>query len=230
MEEAQFAIHHEADAQSIAIPARALAQKAYAACRAGCFRPGVRHETDQIAEATQPQAELQILSGADVEPALPQEHIAPIHGTGAGQTGDSVHNVEYGSPCTDRHQVLDALQSGPYRVALVADRNIATRAGDARIAECGREPRDGSRLENRVGIHGQKQIAAGKPGRGIDCRAAAAARAMADDHVHQAQRASPLCDRARFVGRAVIDDNDFDRPQGLSVQRGDRAARARSRH
>ena len=81
---------------------------------------------------------------------------------------------------------------------------------------------DRGRLENRVGIHGQKQIAAGKPGRGVDCRAAAAARAMADDHVHQAQRSRPLRDGARFVGRAVIDDDDFDRPQGLSVQRRDR--------
>ena len=192
------------------------------ACRAVCFRPGVRHEADDIAEATQPQAVLQILAGADVQAALPQECIAPIHGTGAGQTGDRVHDVEDGSPCTDRHQVLDALKSGPYRLALVADRNIATRAGDARIAECGREPRDRGRLENRVGIHGQKQIAAGKPGRGVDCRAAAATRAVADDHVHQAQRASPLRDSARFVGRAVIDDNDFDRPQGLPVQRRDR--------
>ena len=113
-------------------------------------------------------------------------------------------------------------KSGPYRFALVADRNVAARAADARIAECGREPRDRRRLENRVRIHGQKQIAAGKPGRGVDRRAAAAARAMADDHVHQAQRASPLRDGARFVGRAVIDDDDFDRPQGLPVQRGDR--------
>ena len=34
---------------------------------------------------------------------------------------------------------------------------------------------------------------------------------MADDHVHQAQRAPALRDGARFIGRAVIHDNDFDR-------------------
>jgi hypothetical protein len=45
---------------------------------------------------------------------------------------------------------------------------------------------------------------------------------MADDHVDQTQRASPLRDGARFVGRAVIHDNDFDQPQSLSVQRRDR--------
>ena len=84
MEEAQFAIHHETDSQGIAIPARALAQKAYAAGRAICCRPRLRHETDEVAEATQPQAVLQVLSGADVQAALPQECIAPIHGTGAG--------------------------------------------------------------------------------------------------------------------------------------------------
>src|SRR4029453_12347691 len=84
MEKAQFAIHDETDSQGIAIPARALAQKANAGCRPGCFRPGVRHETDEIAEATQPQAVLQILSGADVQAALPHEDVAPIHGTGTG--------------------------------------------------------------------------------------------------------------------------------------------------
>jgi hypothetical protein len=84
MEKAQFAVHHESDAQSIAIPARALAQKTYGAGRAVCFRPRLRHEADDMAEATQPQAVLQILSGADVQAALPQECITPIHGTGAG--------------------------------------------------------------------------------------------------------------------------------------------------
>src|SRR5215471_6338149 len=72
MEKAQFAIRHETDSQSIAIPARALAQKAYPADRAVCFGPGFRHETDEVAQATQPQAVLQILAGADVEAALPQ--------------------------------------------------------------------------------------------------------------------------------------------------------------
>ena len=56
--------------------------------RAVCFRPGVRHETDEIAEAAQAQAELQILSGAGIEAALLQEDVAPIHGTGAGHTGN----------------------------------------------------------------------------------------------------------------------------------------------
>ena len=37
---------------------------------------------------------------------------------------------------------------------------------------------------------------------------------MADDHVHQAERTRPLRDSTRFVGRAVIHDNDFERPQG----------------
>jgi hypothetical protein len=32
-----------------------------------------------------------------------------------------------------------------------------------------------------------------------------------DCNVHQAQRASPLRDHPRFVGRTVIDDNDFER-------------------
>ena len=64
----------------------------------------------------------------------------------------------------------------------------------------GREARDGSGLEHRVGIHGQKQIAAGKSGGSVYCRAAAAARAMADDHVHQAQRVPALRDGARFIG------------------------------
>lgn len=113
MEKAQLAIHDEADSQSIAIPARALAQKAYAICRARRFRPGIRHETNDIAEPTQPQAVLEILSGTDVQAALPNEYIAPIHGTGTGKTGDRVHDIQDGSPCTDRHQVLDALKSGP---------------------------------------------------------------------------------------------------------------------
>src|SRR5262249_56902688 len=85
MEKAQHAIHEEPDSQSIAIPPRALAQQADAASRTVCFRPGVRHEADEIAEPAQPQAVLQILSGADVQTALPHEYIAPIHGAGAGQ-------------------------------------------------------------------------------------------------------------------------------------------------
>ena len=68
----------------------------------------------------------------------------------------------------------------------------------------------------------------GKPRRGIDRRAAAAARAVADHHVDQALRAGPLRDSAGVVGGAVIDDDDFDRPQGLPVQRGDRGAEARA--
>ena len=120
------------------------------------FRPGVRHETDEIAEAAQPQAVLQILPGADVEAALVQERVAPIHGTGAGQAGDRAHDVEDGFPGADRHQILDALKSRPYRFALVADRNVAARAANARIVECGRESRDRRRLEHRVRIHGQK--------------------------------------------------------------------------
>jgi len=132
---------------------RALAQKAYPADRAVCFGPGFRHETDEVAQATQPQAVLQILAGADVEAALPQESIASIHGTGPGETGDRLHDVQYGPPRADRHKVLDALQSGPQRLLFVADRDIAARAADARIAEYGREPRDSSRLEHRVRIH-----------------------------------------------------------------------------
>src|SRR5262245_60432877 len=217
--------HHEADSQGVAIPACALAQKADGACRPGRFGPGVRHETDEMAEAPQPQAELQVLSGADVEAALPHEYLAPVHGAGAGETSDGAHDVQYGSPCADRHQVLDTLQSGPQRFALVADRNVATRAGDVRIAENGREPRDGGRLENRVGVHGQEQVPAGKPRGSVDCRTAAAARAMADDHVHQAARAGPLRHGPRPVRRAVIHDDDFERSQGLSMQRRDRGAK-----
>ncbi len=92
------------------------------------------------------------------------------------------------------------------------------------LAECGREPRDSGRLEHRVRIHGQKQIAAGKPGRSVYCRAAPAPRAMTNNHVDQSQRPSPLRDSARLVDRAVIHDDDFDRPQGLPVQRRDRGA------
>src|SRR5215831_2636602 len=113
MEKAQLAIHHETNSQGVAIPARALAQKAYGPGRAISFRPSVRHETDEVTKAAQPQAVLKILSRTDVQTALPHEHIASIHGTGAGQTGDRFDDVQYGSPRTDRHQVLDALQSGP---------------------------------------------------------------------------------------------------------------------
>lgn len=84
MEESQFTIHHETDSQRITIPARALAQQTYAVGGAVGLRPGLRHETDRITEATQPQAELQILAWADVESALPEEYTAPIHRTGAG--------------------------------------------------------------------------------------------------------------------------------------------------
>ena len=85
------------------------------------------------------------------------------------------------------------------------------------------EPRDCGRLKNRVGIHAKKQIAAGKPGRGVCCRGLAATRPMANHHIHQTKRTSPLRDGTRVVGRAVIDDNNFDRPLGLSMQRRDRA-------
>src|SRR5262249_59769585 len=61
-----------------------------------------------------------------------------------------------------------------------------------------------------------------KPRRGVHRRAAAAARAMADDHVDEAHRARPLRDGAGIVGRSVIHDDDFDWPQGLPAQRGDR--------
>ena len=125
-------------------------------------------------------------------------------------------DIRYSTLCSPVHNEF----------TLVADRNVATRAGDTRIAECRREARDGSGLEHRVGIHGQKQIAAGKSGGSVYCRAAAAARAMADNHVHQAQRAPAFRDGARFIGRAVIHDDDLDRPQGLSLQRRDRGAEA----
>src|SRR5262249_40279537 len=59
-------------------------------------------------------------------------------------------------------------------------------------------------------------------------RAAAAPRPMADDHPPQPQRPPPLRDGGCVVGRAVIHDNDLDRPQGLPVQRGDRGAEARA--
>jgi hypothetical protein len=88
-------------------------KRAYGPGRAISFRPSVWHETDEVTKAAQPQAVLKILSRADVQTALPHEHIASIHGTGAGQTGDRFDDVQYGSPRTDRHQVLDALQSGP---------------------------------------------------------------------------------------------------------------------
>src|SRR5260370_31632138 len=113
MEEAQLAIRHETDSQSIAIPARALAQKAYAACRAGCFRPGVRHETDDMAETAQPQAVLQILSVADVQAALAHECIPPIHGTNAGQTCDGIHDVQYRSPPPGCRPVFDPFKYVP---------------------------------------------------------------------------------------------------------------------
>src|SRR5262245_40897490 len=134
-----------------------------------------------MAESAQPQAELQVLSGADIEAAMPQEYLAPLHGTGAGAASDGTNDVQHAPPCADRHQVLDALQRGAQRFALVVDGNVATRAGDAWIAEYGGEPRDGGRLENRVGVHGQEQIASGKARGSVDCRTAAAARAMADD-------------------------------------------------
>src|SRR5262249_9126098 len=88
---------------SVAIPARALAQKAYPTYRAVCFRPGFRHKTDEVAEATQPQAALQILAGADVQPALPQEYVASIHRAGAGETGNRLRDVQYGLPRADGH-------------------------------------------------------------------------------------------------------------------------------
>src|SRR4051795_10972501 len=126
MAKTQLAIHHETDAQSIAIPARALAQQTYAACGAGCFRPGVGHEPNDIAESAEPQGVLHILSRADVEPALSRKNTPPIHGTGAGQTRDRIDHVEDRPPRSDRHQVFDALKSCPYRIALIADRDVAT--------------------------------------------------------------------------------------------------------
>ena len=94
MEKAQLTVHHETDPQRIAIPARALAQQADAADRAVRLRPGIRHEPDEVAKPAQPQAELQILAGADVETALLQEDVAPIHRAGAGQAGDRADDVE----------------------------------------------------------------------------------------------------------------------------------------
>src|SRR5262249_17084437 len=152
MEKAQFAIGHEPDSQRVAIPARALAQKAYRGGWAVGFRPGLRREPDRIAEAAQPQAKLEILSRADVESALPQEYLAPVHGTGAGQARDRVGHVQHGLAGADRHQVLDSLQAGPQRLALVADCNIAGRAADVRIAESGCDPRDSGRLKDGVRI------------------------------------------------------------------------------
>ena len=75
-------------------------------------------------------------------------------------------------------------------------------------------------LENSVCVHGHEQVTARKPGRGVDCRAAPAAGAMADHHVHKAQGASPLRGRAGIIRRTVIDDDDLDRPLSLTVQRG----------
>src|SRR5262249_61348198 len=94
-------------------PARALGKKADPPARPVFSRPRTRHEADEIAEPAQPQAVLQILSGADVQTALPQEYVAPVHGAGAGQAGDRVDDVQYRPPGADRHQVLDALQPGP---------------------------------------------------------------------------------------------------------------------
>src|SRR5262249_33440361 len=156
-----------------------------------------RRQADEIAEAAQPQAVFQILARADVEAALPQEYIAPIHGAGTGQAGNRPCDIQYGAPGADRHQVLDALQPSPQRVALVADRDVATGAADARIAKCAREPGDRGRLEHGVGVDGRKQIAAGKPRGCVDCRAAPAARAVADDHVHQATSARARSATAR---------------------------------
>src|SRR3954468_11628205 len=225
MAKTQLAIHHEADAQSIAIPACALAQQTYAACGAGCFRPGVGHKPNDIAEPAEPQGVFHILSRADVEPALLRENIPAIHGTGAGQTRDRIHHVWDRPPRGDRHQVFDALKSCPYRVALVADRDAATCAGDERIAERSREALNRVRFEDSVGIYGQEKIAAGKPCCSVDGGAAAAARPMADDHVNLPLRSRPLRDRTCFVGGAVVDDDDFDRSEGLPAQRTDRRSK-----
>src|SRR5262249_59359343 len=97
---------------------------------------------------------------------------------------------------------------------------------DARIVEYGGEPRDGSRLEHRVRIDGQEEITLREPRRGVHRRAAAAARAMADDHVDEAHRARPLRDGAGIVGRSVIYDDDFDWAQCFPAQRGDRGGEA----
>ena len=221
MEESPLAIHHETDAQGIAVPSRPLAQQADCACHPVRFRPGIRHEAEGITKAAQAQAVFEVLAGPDVEPALAKEHVAAVHRAGAGQAGDRVDDVEDRPPGADRHQVLDALQLGPDRLALVADRDVAARASNARIVERGRKPRQRRGIELRVRIGGQKQIAAGKSRRGIDCRAAAAARAMRDDNVDQALGAGALRDRARVVGRAVVDHDDLARRQGLPLQRHD---------
>ena len=143
------------------------------------------------------------------------------------RTGTRWHPARRGSdsPGSDRHQVFDALKSCPYQVALVADRDVATCAGDEGIAERRRETLDRRRFEDSVGIDGQKQIAAGKPCCSVDGSAAAAAGPMADDHVNQALRSRPLRDRACCVGGAVVDDDDFDRSQGLPAQRADRRSK-----
>ena len=211
--------------ERIAVPARALAQEADGGWWAICFRPGIRHEPDEVAQTAQAQAKFQVLSWADVQTALLQKRVAPIHGTRAGKTGDRAHDVEDGFTCADRHQVLDALKPRPQRVALVADRNVATCAGDARIAERGCKPRNGGQLENCIRINREEQVAAGKPCRGIDRRAAATARAVADDHVDQAECPSPLRDPARAVGGAVVNDDDFERRQGLPPQRSNCAVK-----
>jgi len=59
----------------------------------------------------------------------------------------SIHDVEYGSPCRDRHQVLDTLKARPYRVTLVVDCDVAAHARDARIVERGRQPLERGRWQ-----------------------------------------------------------------------------------
>jgi len=179
------AVTTPSDAQGIAIPSRPLAQQADRAYRPGRFGPGLRHKADDITKTAQTQAVFEVLAGPDVEPALAQEHVTTVHRARAGQAGDRVDHVDDRPPGADRHQVFDALQLGPDRVAFIADRNIAARAADARIVERGRESgqRRGIKLGVRVG--GQDQIAAGKSRPGIDRRAAAAARAVRDDNIDQ---------------------------------------------
>lgn len=156
MEEIQLAIGHEADAQGIAVPSRPLAQQADRACRPVGFGPGLRHEADDVTQTTQAQAVFEVLAGPDIEPALAQEHVAAVHRAGAGQAADRVDHVEDRPAGADRHQVLDALQLRPDRLALVANRDIAACARNLGIVERGRKPRQRRGIELGVRVGGQE--------------------------------------------------------------------------
>ncbi|CAO4134635.1 hypothetical protein OFEAOIEE_LOCUS2369 [Methylorubrum extorquens] len=71
------------------------------------------------------------------------------------------------------------------------------------------KPRDRVALKNCIGIDCEKEIAAREPRCCVDRGTAAAARPVANDHVHQAVLARSVCDRTRIVRGAIVDDNNL---------------------